>query len=311
VPILEEDKTNLIGDDVLLDAFQPEESGLPSIGPGAPGGAVVAKAAAPESFPKYVISKLNELRFIKFAFASFVVNNLRRRYQRSVLGFAWSMLNPLLMMVVLTTIFSLLFHRDPKSYGIYMFTGLLPWQFISESISIGCSSLVQAEGFMKKVYVPKLFFPLVTCSTEVVNFALALVSMIILATFLGLHLNWTLLLLPVAIAVTYLFTFGIALCLGVATVYFRDLTHIVKVILQSFFYFIPIIWPLNALPAKYEAIFLANPFTHFILLFRALIFDGVLPTSREWAWCVFYSCVTLTLGFWILRRNEKDIIFRL
>jgi ABC-type polysaccharide/polyol phosphate export permease len=135
--------------------------------------------------------------------------------------------------------------------------------------------------------------------------------MIILATFLGLKPTWTLVLLPLAIAVTYLFTCGIALCLGVATVYFRDLTHIVKVILQSFFYFIPIIWPLNALPQKYAGIFLANPFTHFILLFRSLIFDGVVPTSREWAWCVFYSFVTLTLGFWILRRNEKDIIFRL
>ncbi len=309
--ILEDERTNVLGEDVLLDAFQPEESGLPGSGLPAGESGKVAKVVAPQSFPMYVFSKVNELRFIKFAFASFVVNNLRRRYQRSVLGFAWSMLNPLLMMIVLTTIFSLLFNRDPKSYGIYMFTGLLPWQFISESISIGCSSLVQAEGFMKKVYVPKLFFPLVTCSTEVINFALALTSMIILATFLGLKPTWTLLLLPVAIAVTYLFTFGIALCLGVATVYFRDLTHIVKVILQSFFYFIPIIWPLNALPQKYAGIFLANPFTHFILLFRSLIFDGTVPTSREWSWCVFYSFVTLTIGFWILRRNEKDIIFRL
>jgi ABC-type polysaccharide/polyol phosphate export permease len=117
--------------------------------------------------------------------------------------------------------------------------------------------------------------------------------------------------LPPAIAVTYVFTVGITLCLGVATVYFRDLTHIVKVVLQSFFYFIPIIWPLNALPKKYAAAFLSNPFTHFILLFRTIIYDGQAPTAEQWGWTSFYAVVTVLAGFWILRRNERDIIFRL
>jgi ABC-type polysaccharide/polyol phosphate export permease len=307
--VLEQESTlqneSILGEEALLEAFQPEDTGMPGLE------TPVARTAAPQSFPVYIFSKLNELRFIKFAFASFVFNNLRRRYQRSVFGFAWSMLNPLLMMIVLTTIFSLLFKRDPKSYGIYMFTGLLPWQFISESIILGCSSIVSAEAFMKKVYVPKLFFPLVTCSTELVNFVLALTSMMFLATFLGLKISVSLLLLPLAIGVTYVFTFGLALCLGVTTVYFRDLTHIVRVVLQSFFYFIPIIWPLNQLPDKYASMFLANPFTHFILLFRTIIFDGHFPSAEQWGWTTFYSLITVLLGFWILRRNEKDIIFRL
>ncbi|MDR3617262.1 MAG: ABC transporter permease [Candidatus Obscuribacterales bacterium] len=306
---LEQDKAlstdGVMPDVAMLDAFQPDELGLPSAT------IIAGKKAAPVSFPRYVFSKVNELRFIKFAFVSFVTNNLRRRYQRSVLGFAWSMLNPLLMMVVLTTIFSLLFHRDPKTYGMYMFTGLLPWQFISESIAIGCMSITNAEAFMKKVYVPKLFFPLVTCSTECVNFVLALTSMILLAMCVGLKPTFALLVLPAAIAVTFLFTFGITLCLSVGTVYFRDLTHIVKVVLQSFFYFIPIIWPLNALPEKYAHIFLSNPFTHFILLYRSLIFDGQLPPAQEWGWCIMYATLTLTAGFWVLQKKEKDIIFRL
>ena len=132
--ILKEDKAEeaVIDRSVLLEAFEQDGEGLVNIqGSGltkiAP---AVIHSAAPQSFPAYVFSKLNELRFIKFAFVSFVVNSLRRRYQRSVLGFAWSMLNPLLMMAVMTTVFSLLFHQDPKSYGIYVFTGLVPWQFI-------------------------------------------------------------------------------------------------------------------------------------------------------------------------------------
>lgn len=297
----------------LLEVFEQDGDGLVNLdGKGLTKSAqTIIHGSTPQSFPAYVISKLDELRFIKFAFVSFVVNNLRRRYQRSALGFAWSLLNPLLMMIVMTTIFSMLFHQDPKSYGIYIFTGLLPWQFINESVIGGCSAITGAEAFMKKVYVPKLFFPLVTCSTELVNTALALFAMIIMGTVLGLKLGWSLLLLPAALLVTFAFTFGIVLSLAISTVYFRDLSHLIKVILQSFFYFIPIVWKVDSLPKQYVPYFEANPFTHFIMLFRTIVFDGQAPHLREWAITIAYSCATILIGLYILKRNEKDIIYRL
>jgi ABC-2 type transport system permease protein/lipopolysaccharide transport system permease protein len=215
------------------------------------------------------------------------------------------------MMIVMTTVFSMLFHQDPKSYGIYIFTGLLPWQFINESVIGGCSAITGAESFMKKVYVPKLFFPLVTCSTELVNSALALLSMILLGTVLGLKIGWSLLLLPAALLVTFAFTFGIVLSLAISTVYFRDLSHLTEVILQSFFYFIPIVWKVDSLPKEYIPYFEANPFTHFIMLFRTIVLDGQAPHLREWAITIAYSCVTILIGLYILKRNEKDIIYRL
>ena len=264
-----------------------------------------------ESFLAYIVRTVGELRFVKFALASFVVNNLRRRYQRSVLGFAWSLLIPLLMMIVLTTVFSLIFKRDPKTYGIFIFTGMLPWTFISESIASGCSSITSAENFMKKVYIPKIFFPLVTVTTELINFALSLVSMIALALLVGLQLHWTLLLLPFVLAITFLFTFGISLGLAVATVYFRDIAHFVRVILTCFFYLIPIVYPLSAVPEKYVVYFQSNPFSHFINLFRDIIYYGTAPTLQEWSTTVVLSIVSLFFGFLILRQKEKDIIFRL
>jgi ABC-type polysaccharide/polyol phosphate export permease len=301
--ILTEDKADeaVIDRGALLEVFEQDGDGLVNVeGQGLTKSAqTMIHSATPQSFPAYVISKLDELRFIKFAFVSFVVNNLRRRYQRSALGFAWSLLNPLLMMIVMTTIFSMLFHQDPKSYGIYIFTGLLPWQFINESVIGGCSAITGAEAFMKKVYVPKLFFPLVTCSTELVNTALALFSMIMLGTVLGLKIGWSLLLLPAALLVTFAFTFGIVL------------SHLIKVILQSFFYFIPIVWKVESLPKQYVPYFEANPFTHFIMLFRTIVFDGQAPHLREWAITIAYSCCTILIGLYILKRNEKDIIYRL
>ena len=271
----------------------------------------IKAAPAKESFFAFTLRTLGELRYVKFALASFVINNLRRRYQRSILGFAWSLLNPLLMMIVLTTVFSLIFKGDPKSFGIFIFTGMLPWTFISESIAGGCSSITSAENFMKKVYIPKIFFPLVAVSTELINFGLSLVSMIALALFLGLHLQWTILLLPAAMIVTFLFTFGITLALAVATVYFRDIAHLVRVILTCFFYLIPIIYPLSAVPKKYEIFFEINPFSHFITLYRDIIYYGTPPTAGEWLITLGLSCLALIIGFYILMKKEKDIIFRL
>jgi len=263
------------------------------------------------SFPVYVFRTVNELRFIKFAFFSFVVNALRRRYQRSVLGFAWSLLSPLLMMVVLTTVFSILFKRDPKSYGIFLFTGMLPWQFISESIASSCTAITAAEGFMKKVYIPKIFFPLVNASTEFINFCLSLTSMIILALIVGMPLHWTVLLLPAAMVLTFAFVCGVSLAVSILTVYFRDFQHLVRVILTSFFYLIPIVYPLSMIPEKYQPIFACNPFTYFVMLYRALIYDGRVPSLYEWLMPAGIAFVSLIVGFYILMKREKDIIFRL
>ncbi len=264
-----------------------------------------------ESFFAYTWRTVSELRYVKFALASFVVNNLRRRYQRSVLGFAWSLLNPLLMMIVLTAVFSIIFQRDPKTFGVFVFTGLLPWTFISESIATGCGSITSAESFMKKVYIPKIFFPLVTVSTELINFGLSLISMVGLAVLLGLKLHWTLLLLPIAMGITFLFTFGIALAMAVSTVYFRDIAHLTRVVLSCFFYLIPVVYPLSAVPSKYKVCFENNPFTFFINLFREIIYYGTVPTLKEWLIPSGFAVIALCIGFLILRLKERDIIFRL
>jgi ABC-type polysaccharide/polyol phosphate export permease len=264
-----------------------------------------------ESFFAYVWRTVGELRYAKFALVSFVVNNLRRRYQRSILGFAWSLLNPLLMMIVLTTVFSLIFGRDPKTYGVFIFAGMLPWTFMSESIASGCSSITAAENFMKKVYIPKIFFPLVTVATECINFVLSLVSMMFLGIFMGVQWHWTLLLLPIAMFITFLFTFGVSLTMAVTTVYFRDLAHLTRVVLSCFFYLTPIVYPLSVVPANRKIFFASNPFTFFVNLYRDIICNGTVPPIETWLVTLGVSFLALAIGFIVLRKTEKDIIFRL
>ena len=104
-----------------------------------------------ESFPKYLIKTARELHKYRFALSNFVINNLRMRYRRSMLGFLWSLLNPLLVMTVISVVFSIIFQQELRSYSVYIFSGLAPWWFISAAIIGGCSTLINAEGFLKKV----------------------------------------------------------------------------------------------------------------------------------------------------------------
>jgi ABC-type polysaccharide/polyol phosphate export permease len=264
----------------------------------------------PESPLSFMVRSLAELRNIKFALASFVINNLRRRYRRSVLGFAWSLLNPLLSMAVMTAVFSLLWHADPKSFGIYVFTGLLPWTFITDSITTGSQSLVQSEPFLKKVYIPKAFFPLVAVSTETANFVFSLTSLVVIAAIFA-PMHWTILLVPFAVALLFLFNFSLTLLLAVATVYFRDLTHIIKVVLGTVFYLVPIVYSLDRVPEHYRPFFMLNPVTYFIDLFRSLIYCGTVPSLTAWAIPCAISAVIFAAAFYTLMRTDKDLIYRL
>lgn len=259
----------------------------------------------------YICRSLAELRNIKFALASFVINNLRRRYRRSVLGFAWSLLNPLLTMAVMTAVFSLLWHSNPKSFGVYVFTGLLPWTYITDSIMMGSQSLVQSEAFLKKVYIPKSFFPLVAVSTETANFVFSLASLMVMACIVGVQMKWTVLLVPAAIALLFLFNFSVTLILAIATVYFRDLTHIIKVGLSTLFYLVPIIYSLEMVPEKYRVLFLLNPVFYFIDLFRALIYVGEVPDLVRWAIPSLITVLTMMTAFYTLKKTDKDLIYRL
>ncbi len=175
-------------------------------------------AGTEKSLIAFTCRNVAELLELRSAIGNFVYNTLRRRYHRSILGFTWSLLNPLLTMVVMTTVFSLVFHMDPRKYGIFIFTGILPWTFMSESINIGCDSIITAETFHKKLYLPKVFFPLVTVCTETINFAMSLTSLMLLFLFLGMKLQLSMLFLPFATLILSIFNLGMAIICAATTV---------------------------------------------------------------------------------------------
>ena len=263
------------------------------------------------SFPRYVAKIFSEMWVYRFALRNFVVNNLRTRYRRSVLGFLWSLLNPLFFMLILAVVFSTIFKQNIRTYSIYIFSGMIPWLYINTSITMGCQTLINAEGFLKKVYIPKLLFPAVSVTTETVNFILSVISLYLIGLMVGFPIKITVLYLPLVILITLLFNLGWVLIVSVTTIYFRDMTHLISVIFQALFYLAPIIYPLESIPEQFRGLFLFNPFYYFIILFRKVIYGSPALTWQDWLMPVGLMIVILTIGLFILKRQDRTIVYRL
>ncbi len=261
----------------------------------------------------FLTRNLHDLILYRYAIYNFIGSNLRARYRRSAIGFLWSLLNPLFTMIIMSIVFSSIFHSSITNFSIYIFSGLLPWTMISNSILNGSMSIVSGEAYLKKIYVPKLIFPLVIVGVEVVNFLLSLLSLFFLAVLLGAKISWGLLTLPIALLLTALFLLGLVLIFSILTVYFRDLSHILQITFTGLFYLTPIVYQIellsNNLPLT--SVIKLNPFFYFVELFHMIIYQGKFPDISVWLTCLSLTVISLILGFTVFNLKEKDVIYRL
>lgn len=261
----------------------------------------------------FLSRNVRDLFLYRYAIYNFVNSNLRARYRRSAIGFFWSLLNPLFTMAILSIVFSTIFKNSLANFSIYIFSGLLPWAMIINGIINGAMSLVWAEKYLKKIYIPKLIFPIVVVSVEVVNFLFSLISMFFLAFFLGAKVSLALVTLPVALLVTSLFLLGLVLIVSTINIYFRDLSHIIQVVFAGLFYLTPIVYPIEFL-AKSSLLFnivRLNPFFYFVELFHSIIYRAEFPNVEAWLACLSLTLVSLLVGLSLFSSKEKDVIYRL
>ncbi|MBX9686094.1 MAG: ABC transporter permease, partial [Candidatus Obscuribacterales bacterium] len=220
-------------------------------------------SAVRPSFLAYLRQSFLDLLNYHWGVQSFVANNLTRRYRRSRLGFLWGLLGPLATLTVMSIAFALVFHQDPVRTVSYIFSGLLAWSFLSETALQGSNCLVVAEPFLKKLAIPKIFFPVVSVGTDLVNFLLSMTALLGLSLIVGVKLKLSILALPAVIAIVAVYNLGMVLIYSVATVFFRDLPHILTITYPAFFYSVPIFYPLTAIPIQYHWVFYCNPFFWF------------------------------------------------
>lgn len=268
-------------------------------------------SAENEGIINFVLRNFREMIKYRYVLYNLINTNLRARYRRSIIGFFWTLLNPLFTMTILAVVFSTIYKLPFADFGIYIFSGMLPWSLISNGILNGTMSIVGAEGYLKKVYVPKIIFPLATIGVESVNFLFSLISLSVLALFLGAKISWGLLFLPFALLVTVLFALGIILIVSIVNVYFRDLFHILQIIFIGLFYLVPIVYKQEFFDGRLSVVLRINPFVYFIELFHEIIYEARIPSATLWLTCCALMMISMIVGVLVFRYKEKEIIYRL
>lgn len=243
---------------------------------------------------------------------NFVVQDLRVRYQRSLLGFVWSLLNPILMMAVMTVVFANLLGRggDWKAYALYLFAGQLPWIMLSTSLNECAFSMIGNEALIRKIYLPKFIFPLSRVLFNLVNFLLSLAALFLLMMPLGARVSLPMLWLPCIVVLYTGFILGLGLLLSVLNTFYRDCGHLIGVILQAWFFATPILY--EAEQYKTQPWFLTlNPAYAFIRQFHMVIRDGRWPDACTVIVSIVLVFVSLGVGYAAYKSNEDKLVFRL
>ena len=237
-----------------------------------------------------------------------VSRDLKVKYRRSFLGYLWSLLNPLLMMCIMTIVFSYMFRFDVPNYPLYLICGQTLWTFFNESTNMAMFSIVQNASLIKKVYIPKYIFPISRVFSSFVTMSFSLVAIIIVMLFTGARFYWTILLFIVPLFLLFVFSGGVSLILSALSVQFRDVTHLYGVLTLGWMYLTPIFYPVSAVPEEVASLIVGNPLTGYITFFRSLVLYGTIPEIEIWIQCFAWSVVALLAGVLTFRKAQNDFI---
>jgi len=247
------------------------------------------------------------------------LRELRGKYKRSLLGWTWSLLNPISMMVIYWVVFGVLFGADIEpgsnsgilSFPIWLMCGLLPWNFLSQSLTGSMATLIGNAGLIRKVYFPRELLPFsMVLSLDVsllIEMGVLVLFIFVLGTpFYGL-LPW---LIPAVLLIVALTAFaaGFGLMLAVANVYFRDVQYLFGILLNIWFYATPIVYPISYVeeraPDWLLLLYKANPMVEYVGIFRSLLYDWTMPGMQSVLYVLAWSVAMLVGGIWVFRRFE-------
>lgn len=258
-----------------------------------------------------------ELQKDIFILKQLVGKDFKIKYRRSFLGVAWSVLNPLLMMIVMAIVFTTIFAQGrngsitPEMYPLYLIVGNVTFTVMSDSTSQALSSIIQASSLLKKVKVHRFVFPVQKVLFSLVNFAFSLIAVAIVMLWFHVVPTWHLLLLPVCLILLMFFCMGVGLLLSAATVFFRDVMHLWSVVLTAWTYFTPIFWTTDyilKMPHILRVLMYANPMYNYLQFMRDIFLFQTCPTPLEFGLCVAWAVIAMAIGYTVFHKNEHKFI---
>lgn len=215
------------------------------------------------------------------------------------------------MMAVMAIVFSAFFVTEIDNYPLYLIVGNTLFGFFQTATTLGVNAIIWNSDLIRKVYIPKVIFPISVCLSSLVNFLFSSISLLIVVLFTGASIKWAILLLPIPVFFTFLFALGVALILSALNVFFRDIEHLYTAIVLTWMYITPVFYTVDIVPVWAKPIVWANPMTQYLTFFRVLIINGTLPDAKLVLWCIISSLVTLVAGLAIFFKLQKKFILRL
>lgn len=234
-----------------------------------------------------------------------VKKEIRGRYKNSILGIMWSFLNPLLQLLVYAVIFGALLGGNDSTYHIYICVALIPWTYFTTTITQAAFTIIGNGDIIKKVYFPREILPISVVTSGAVNFVISTIIILAFVIFSGIGISKYILLYPFILLVQYILLLGISFIVSAITVYFRDLEHIIGIILMAAFYGTPIVYKLEQLPANLQIVMKLNPMTHLINAYRAIFYYHQLPNMKMLGILLIASIGLTVVGYYIFKKLQK------
>lgn len=237
--------------------------------------------------------------------AALVRRDLILRYKQTVIGFGWAILMPVLSMLIFTVIFTRVVRLDTGvPYPIFVYAGLLPWNFFASSLRFSARSLSENQALVTNVYFPREVFPFSAVLVSLVDFAVASTVLAGLMWYYGIGASWTALLVPVVLLIQIVFTAGIALLLAMANLFYRDFRYVFEVLLTVWMFATSVVYPVSRIGGRLGEILQLNPMTPIIDGYRSLLLFGELPALFPLALAGAVSAVILLVAWIGFHRSE-------
>lgn len=257
-----------------------------------------------------VISYMKGFMKYKNLLYELVSRDIKVRYRRSILGIFWTVLNPILMMVIMTIVFSQLFRFEIENFPIYFFCGNIIFSFMVSATTDALQSILSGASLIKKVYIPKYIFPVSKVLSSAVNLFFSYIAMLVVMWATGVEFHITMLLTPLVVFYVVLFSIGLGLILATMMVFFRDIAHLYAVITMAWMYLTPIFYPTSLLADKSELFLTLNPVYHYISYMRDITLYQTVPGLAENLLCLGISLGFLMVGLvFFYRKQDKFILY--
>ncbi len=237
--------------------------------------------------------------------------NITLRYKRSILGILWTLLEPLLLMVILTIVFSTVFRFSLANYPIYLLCGLITYDFFNRSTTQMVAEITASQNLAQRIHLPRSAFALAAIISYQVSWLLAILPLAAIMLVLGHTFSWWLWMVPVAMVLLGFFALGVGLVVATVAVFFHDFKLTYSILLTALFYATPIIYPIDIVPDHLAFLFKLNPLYHLIELFRAPIYLGQPAAATSWVFAAVSSFLAAALGWWMFTRWRTEFEYRI